>query len=100
MSIENGIYAMHDELAKEFDGVSETLRLLKAEGYKMAIVSTKKNDMVWKGIELLDVDEVFDEVIGLDDVSKPKPDPEPILLALERLDADKERSAHDWGQLP
>lgn len=81
--------ANHDELAKEFDGVSETLRLLKAEGYKIAIVSTKKNHMVWKGIELLDVDDVFDEVIGLDDVLKPKPDPEPILLALERLDADR-----------
>ena len=42
--------SMHDELASEFDGVSETLRLLKAEGMKMAIVSTKRNDMVMKGL--------------------------------------------------
>ena len=69
----------------EFDGVSETIRILKAEGYKMAIVSTKKNDMVMERIELLDVDGVFDVSHWLDDVVKPKPDPEPILLALETI---------------
>lgn len=84
--------AMHDELATEFDGVSETLNILKNTGLKMAIVSTKKNDMVMRGVNLLDVDGVFDTIIGLDDVTNPKPDPEPILLALERLDADKEEA--------
>lgn len=77
--------ANHDRLSSEFDGVSETMRLLKAEGFKMAIVSTKVNEMIEKGLKLLDVEGVFDEVIGYHDVSKTKPDPEPILLALERL---------------
>lgn len=76
---------MHDELASEFDGVSETMQLLKAAGLKMAIVSTKRNDMVLRGLGLLDVEGVFDVIIGVDDVTKAKPDPEPILLALERL---------------
>lgn len=83
---------MHDELAKEFDGVSETLNLLKAAGMKMAIVSTKKKDVVLKGIELLDIDGIFDVVICMDDVTKTKPDPEPILLALEKLEAEKENA--------
>jgi len=77
--------SMHDELSSEFDGVSETMRLLKATGMKMAIVSTKRTEMIMKGLELLDVEGVFDEVIAMDDVTKTKPDPEPILLALERL---------------
>ena len=84
--------AHHDELATEFDGVSETLRLLKAEGYKLGVVSTKKNHMLWKGLELMEAGDVFDVVIGLDDVLKPKPDPEPILLALERLNVDREEA--------
>ena len=92
MSIENGILQCMMNSQMEFDGVSETLRLLKEEGFKMAIVSTKKNDMVCKGLKLLDVEGVFDVVIGLDDVIKPKPDPEPILLALERLDADRDEA--------
>lgn len=79
--------SMHDELSSEFDGVSETLRLLKTAGMKMAIVSTKKKDMVMRGLGLLDVEGVFDEVIAMDDVVKTKPDPEPILLALNRLGA-------------
>ncbi len=84
--------AMHDELASEFDGVSETLRLLKAEGMKMAIVSTKKKDMLMRGLGLLDAEGVFDEVIALDDVMKSKPDPEPILLALKRLGANADEA--------
>lgn len=79
--------SMHDELSSEFDGVSETMRLLKAAGMKMAIVSTKKKDMVMRGLGLLDVEGVFDVVIAMDDVTKTKPDPEPILLALDRLGA-------------
>jgi len=81
--------SMHDELSSEFDGVTETLLLLKEKGLKMAIVSTKKNDMVMRGLNLLKVADLFDVVIGLDDVKNPKPDPEPILLALNRLGADK-----------
>ena len=84
--------AMHDKMASEFDGVSKTLHLLKAQGLKMAVVSTKKNNMVMRGLNLLDVDGIFDTIIGLDDVTNPKPHPEPILLALERLGADKEEA--------
>ena len=79
----------HDRLACEFEGVSEALRALKEAGYKLAIVSTKKNHMIHKGIELLEVGNVFDTVIGLDDVRHAKPNPEPILLALERLEVDR-----------
>ena len=84
--------ANHDALSSEFDGVSETMRLLKNEGFKMAIVSTKINHMVQKGLDLLDVEGVFDVVIGYDDVSKTKPDPEPILLALKRLGVEPEEA--------
>ena len=37
-------FANHDAFATEFDGVSETLRQLKNAGFKMAIVSTKRNE--------------------------------------------------------
>ena len=84
--------ANHDRLSVEFDGVSETMRKLKDAGYKMGIVSTKRNDMIAKGLKLLDVEGVFDVVIGMDDVEKTKPDPEPILLALKRLGADREEA--------
>jgi pyrophosphatase PpaX len=83
---------MHDQMAVEFDGVSETLRLLKAHGVKMAIVSTKKHDIICRGLKLMGIEDVFEVVIALDDVVDPKPDPEPILLALERLNAKPEEA--------
>ncbi len=84
--------ANHDALVHEFDGVSKALLQLKEEGYKLAIVSTKKNDMLYKGIRLLEAGDIFDTVIGFDDVENTKPNPEPILLAVERLGVDREEA--------
>jgi pyrophosphatase PpaX len=83
---------LHDNLVVEYDGVAETVRLLKARGIKMAIVSTKKRDNIQRGLKWMGIEDVFDVVIGLDDVVNPKPDPEPILLALSLLNATKEEA--------
>lgn len=83
---------LHDELITEYDGVTETLRLLKARGIKMAIVSTKRSANIKRGLALMGIDEVFEHIISLDEVKNPKPDPEPILLALEKLGASKDEA--------
>ena len=85
-------FANHDAFATEFDGVSETLRLLKNAGFKMAIVSTKRNSMIMKGLQLMAAEDLFDTVVGLDDVQNAKPHPEPLLLAMERLNSTPEES--------
>lgn len=77
--------ALHDEMVSVYDGVEETLYLLKNRGMKMAIVSTKKKSTILHGLRLMGVSELFDTVISLDDVENPKPDPEPILKALKEL---------------
>ncbi|ARD47640.1 pyrophosphatase PpaX [Sporosarcina sp. P37] len=84
--------ANHDAYITEFEGVTDTLRKLYDLGLKMAVVSTKKRDMVERGIGLLGIAPYFETVIGLDDITNPKPDPEPILLALERLGSTPEES--------
>lgn len=84
--------ANHDAFASEFDGVSETLRQLKNAGFKMAIVSTKRNNMVMKGLQLIEAENLFDTIIGLDDVQHAKPHPEPLLLAMERLNSTPEET--------
>jgi len=83
---------MHDQMAVEFDGVADTLRILKARGIKMAIVSTKRQDIIQRGLKLMGIEDIFEVVIALDDVVNPKPDPEPIVLALNRLNASKEEA--------
>lgn len=82
----------HDLLATPFDGVPETLTRLVDNGIRMAIVSTKRKDMVGKGLQLLGIGHLFETVIGLDDVKRPKPDPEPLLLAMQRMNVSKRKS--------
>ena len=85
-------HAYHDHYVKEFDGVNETLEELKKQGHKLAIVSTKKRDTIERGLQFMKAEHYFDFWIGLEDVRKVKPDPEPVLLALERLKMPKEKA--------
>ena len=80
----------HDELVTQYPEVVSTLEQLKAMGIKLAIVSTKRNKMIDRGLSVLGASHLFDTRIGTDDVKNVKPDPEPVLLALERLGVNKE----------
>lgn len=82
----------HDLLVKEFDGVFETIRSLKEAGIKIGIVTTKVLMVVEKGLKLTKLDQFFDVIVALDHVKKPKPDPEPILKALELLGSKPEEA--------
>ncbi|PPA70203.1 pyrophosphatase PpaX [Jeotgalibacillus proteolyticus] len=77
----------HDLLVTGFPKVEEAVKELAERNIKMAIVSTKRNDVVIKGLKLMKLDHYFDVVVGLDDVKNAKPDPEPLLLALKRLNS-------------
>jgi pyrophosphatase PpaX len=84
--------ANHDALVKEFVGVMETIETLKKKGYKLAIVTTKREDVAFKGLRLMKLDSFFDVMIAYDHVKKVKPDPEPIFLALEKLGSKPEET--------
>lgn len=84
--------ANHDDFVTAFEGVADTLHRLHENGVKMAVVSTKMRDMVERGMRLIGIDAYFETVIGLDDVTNAKPDPEPLMLALERLNRAPEEA--------
>jgi pyrophosphatase PpaX len=75
----------HDEYVTEFEGVLETVKLLHEKGLKLGIVTTKMRQTVVMGLRLTGLDQFFDVVVCLDDVTNAKPDPEPIHLALQQL---------------
>lgn len=83
---------MHDEMVVGFEGVAETLHLLKEKGYKLAIVSTKRRVMIEKGLNIIQCQHLFDTIVGLEDVKNTKPDPESLELALQRLGIAKENA--------
>jgi pyrophosphatase PpaX len=82
----------HDTLVKEFDGVYETVKALHEKGLKLGIVTTKMRQTVVMGLKLTGLDQFFDVVVCLDDVTNEKPDPEPIHLALQQLGSTPEEA--------
>ena len=77
--------AHHDELVTQFDGVVETLHELHAMGIRLVIVSSKVHANIVKGLHLLGVADLFEYIVGADDVEHVKPHPEPIEKALKYL---------------
>ncbi|RSD25132.1 pyrophosphatase PpaX [Mesobacillus subterraneus] len=84
--------ANHDLLVKSFEGVYETVRTLKENGFHLGIVTTKLSDVVQMGLKLTGLDEFFEVIVALDHVEKAKPDPEPLLKALDLLGSSPERA--------
>lgn len=64
---------------------SALLEHLSKEGYKIGVVSTKLKESVLMGLELFKLDDYVKVIVGLDDVSNSKPDPEGIIKACKLL---------------
>ncbi|MCR8636257.1 pyrophosphatase PpaX [Paenibacillus radicis (ex Xue et al. 2023)] len=83
----------HDQLVTEFQGVRETLGKLHAAGIKMGIVTSKVRITSEMGLKLCGLYDFFDTIVTVQDVEKPKPDPEGIRKALKELGSEAEGAA-------
>lgn len=61
------------------------LRELKAKGYKIGIVSTRLTDSCKMWLDEFGITDLFDVILGRDQVVHPKPDPEGIVKACTLL---------------
>jgi HAD superfamily hydrolase (TIGR01509 family) len=68
-----------------FEGARETLSWLKGLGLKLAVVSSTPRKQVEYMLEKLGLRDLFDVVVGGDEVSEGKPSPQSYLLAAQRL---------------
>lgn len=87
-------HARHDDLIKTYDGVEEVLKELKSRGAKLAIVTSKSRETVEMGFRVIPIDHYFDAVITTDDTVEHKPNPQPLQLALRRLDMHPEEAVY------
>ena len=77
---------LHDEL-RPFHGMEELLGGLKAEGRRLGIVTAKRRRTIDLAFRVLDLERFFEAVVTADSTERHKPDPEPVLHALELLGA-------------
>lgn len=85
---------LHDTL-ESFDGVLDLLGVLRAEGRRLGIVTAKRRATVELAFRRFPaLRDAFDVVVGAEDTVRHKPDPDPVLAALDRLGAAPEDAAY------
>jgi len=77
----------HDELVRPYEGVVAAVRDLRKNGKTLGLVTSKIREGALRGLQVAGLEDGFEVIVGADDVTHPKPHPEPVLKALERLGA-------------
>lgn len=80
-------HAHHEEYVKLFPNVIETIERLKAHQINIGIVTAKMRDGVEIGMKMTGLDRLADTVVTFNDVRHSKPHPEPVIKALNNLEA-------------
>lgn len=85
-------YRLHQEehaerFIRPFEGVLETLDRLRELDLALAIVTSRHRESTLRALDLCGITDHFPVIVSPEDVTSPKPHPEPVLHALERLGA-------------
>jgi len=79
--------AHHDAMVSAFPGIAAALGQLRERHMRLGVVTSKNRSGTARGLRRGNLDGMFDVLVTADDVGSPKPDPQPVLLALEQLGA-------------
>lgn len=75
-----------------FPHVKETLTWLQDHSIKMTVASSRTTFSLHDLLDSLEIANYFDYVLGSEDVTHSKPDPEPVLITLEKMGVDAART--------
>jgi pyrophosphatase PpaX len=84
---------LHDELLC-CAGIEDVLVRLKEEGRRLGLVTAKRRATVELAFNALPLRQFFETVVGGDETPGHKPDPEPLLLAAERMGVEPRDCAY------
>ena len=85
--------SIHDAL-ESCPGMESVLATLQAQGRRLGIVTAKRHRTVQLAFEHLPLAHYFDAIVAGDDTRRHKPNPDPVLLALERLAATPDEAVY------
>lgn len=75
----------HDRMVSAFPGSVACVRTLAAAGVRLGIVTSKGRHGAQIGLTALELLDVFEVVVCAEDVTRHKPDPEPVHHAMNQL---------------
>jgi pyrophosphatase PpaX len=77
--------AHHDRMTRAYVGALEAVRTIKDRGHPVAVVTGKLGEPAARTLAFVGLAPFVDALVGSDSCPRHKPDPQPVLLALERL---------------
>jgi len=80
------------ELIELFPGMKELIEGLKQEGYKLGVVTSRLRNSTEIGLKKYGLIGCFGTIVTADDTNKHKPDPEPIRIALKKLNSEPQET--------
>lgn len=78
----------HDRMVTVYPGVLEAVREIKAAGLQTGLVTSKNRQGALRGLQLVGLEALMDVLVCADEVTNPKPHPEPVEKAVVLLGAD------------
>ena len=84
---------LHDTL-EACIGMEDVLVRLHEEGRRLGVVTAKRRSTVELAFARVPIAHLFETVVGGDETEGHKPDPEPLLLAAERMGVDPATAAY------
>lgn len=82
----------HDRMVKPNAEITGLLDRLKSRGHRMGIVTGKGRAALDISLERLGMSDYFDVTVSGDEMTRPKPDPEGVLTAMNALGGTKEKT--------
>ncbi|GGC63552.1 phosphoglycolate phosphatase [Marinobacter halophilus] len=76
---------LNGQQAAVFDGVTDCLAHLKTLGCRMAVVTNKPDQFVAPLLQQTGLEQYFEVIVGGDTLAVKKPDPAPLVHAMEQL---------------
>ena len=86
--------AQHKPRGRLFDGVSRTLRQLRASGLRLGVCSNKPDELCHALLRRYGVEDCFEVVLGSREGLPKKPDPAPLLCVIDRLGVGRDATLY------
>ena len=80
------------DMVKLFPGIKDMLEAVKARGCKMGIVTSRTYESTMSYLEMFGIGSYFEGLVSCDDTSIHKPNPEPLLMGLDKLNSCPEEA--------
>jgi len=84
----------HDRMVTVYPGVVAAVRALKDAGVATGLVTSKNRSGAVRGLSLARLESLMDVLVCADEVTNPKPHPEPVETAVRLLHADPKTTVY------